>query len=72
MKGNWIKITDQKMKMTEDMHGKILRVGKKFVRIDFPEMPKYWENGNDGVIKTDQGWKEYKLVDDEMRIIGYK
>lgn len=65
-------LEDAQKPMPEEWHGRAIRGGKKnFVRIVFPGMPKYWENGNDGVVKTDRGWKEYRMSGNEMRIIGY-
>ncbi|MBP9698153.1 MAG: hypothetical protein KBD65_03105 [Candidatus Moranbacteria bacterium] len=66
-------LEDCKKPMPRSWHGKILKVGKKdFVKISFPDMLKFWENGNDGVVETDKGWKEYKLVGNELRVLGYE
>ncbi len=65
-------LEDCKKPMPKSWHGRVMKVGRKFARIVFPDMPKFWENGNDGVVETDKGWKEYKLVGNELRVLGYE
>lgn len=56
------KVTDPNLQLTREYHGRILKVGKKnFIRIVFPDMPKWWETGHDGIVETTEGWKPYKL-----------
>ena len=51
-----ITVEEGKTNLTPDFHGRILKVGRKFVRITFPDMYKWWENGFEEMKKTDKGY----------------
>ena len=70
-----VTVEQSRRPMPIEWHGRVMRVGRRFIRVVFPELPKFWENDNDGVVKTDRGWKEYRLMSEGseriMKIIGY-